>query len=492
MTANTNIHFVDTTLRDGNQSMWALLMSTKTMLPIASHINEAGYKAVELSAAAHFKTIVRELREDPWERIRLISRKMTDTPLAGMQQCNFSSFANDPKCLGCLWIQRLAANGIRRTHLMEPSNDFSSRLVDYVGFARQAGMEICLALIYSLSPKHTDEYYAQKTRDAVALNVNAIYLKDPGGLLTPERVKTLVPAILNNAGSIPVEFHSHCTTGLAPLCYLEAVRQGIRTLHVSIPPLAEGSAQPSVLNVTANLRYLGYNPVIDESKVRLVSQHLQFAAERGGHPVGQPVQYDYYQYIHQIPGGVISNLKRQLAQLKMIDKLPQVIEECIQVRKDFGYPIMVTPFSQFVATQAAINVALGERYKQVIDNLLNYALGFWGKEASSAIDLEVMDKLMAIPRAKELKNWEFPEPSLEEVRNQYGSGLSDDDLLLRYMIGNDDVIKAMRAAGPIKADDCISAEVPLRALVGELLKRRDVRSITLQTKGLRLALEQRS
>ena len=208
--------------------------------------------------------------------------------------------------------------------------------------------------------------------------------------------------------------------------------------------------------------------------------------------MGQPVQYDYYQYIHQIPGGVISNLERQLAQLKMIDKLPQVIEECIQVRKDFGYPIMVTPFSQFVATQAAINVALGERYKQVIDNLLNYALGFWGKEASSAIDPEIMDKLMAIPRAKELKNWEVPEPSLEEVRNQYGSGLSDDDLLLRYMIGNDDVIKAMRAAGPIKADDCISAEVPLRALVGELLKRRDLRSITLQTKGLRLALEQRS
>src|SRR3990167_8921864 len=238
-----------------------------------------------------------------------------------------------------LWSQRLAANGIRRVHLMEASNDFGLRVPDYVKFATDAGLEVALALTFSISPKHTDDYYAQKTRDAAALKVGALFLKDPGGLLTPERVHTLVPAILKNAGKVPVEFHSHCTTGLAPLCYLEAVKQGIRTLHTAIPPLANSSSQPSVLNVASNLRHLGYVPRVNEAAVAAVSEHLHFIAKREGRPIGSPAEYDEYQYVHQIPGGVISNLKRQLTQLKLIDRLPQVIEECIQVRKDFGYPI---------------------------------------------------------------------------------------------------------------------------------------------------------
>ena len=489
MSTGTEIRFVDTTLRDGNQSLWALTMLTSMMVSVASRINQAGFRAVDVTAPAHFKTIVRELRENPWERIRLLSKKITDAPLAVMQQCSITGFGIVPRCLAQLWMQRLAANGIRRVHLMEASNDFGLRVPDYVKFATDAGLEVALALTFSISPRHTDDYYAQKTRDAVKLKVSALFLKDPGGLLSPERVRTLVPAILKNAHHVPVEFHSHCTTGLAPLCYLEAVKQGIQTLHTAIPPLANSSAQPSVLNVASNLRHLGYTPLVDEAAVAQVADHLLFIAKREGRPIGAPVEFDQYQYVHQIPGGVISNLKRQLTQLKLIDKLPAVIEECIQVRQDFGYPIMVTPFSQYMATQAAINVVLGERYKQVTDDMIYYALGFWGKDAAAAIDRNVLDKIMSLPRAKELMHWEPPEPPLEKVREQYGGpGLSDDDLLLRYIIGNDDDIKAMREAGPVKEDQYVGAATPLRALITELLKRRDLRHVSIEAKGLQIAI----
>ena len=227
-----------------------------------------------------------------------MSREVTSAPLAVMQHCSIIGFRIVPTSLAQLWMQRRAANGIRRVHLMEASNDFGLRVPDYVRFATDAGMEVALALTYSISPKHTDEYYAQKTRDAVALKVPAIFLKDPGGLLTPERTRTLVPAILRNAGKTPVEFHSHCTTGLAPLCYLEAVRQGIRTLHTAIPPLANASSQPSILTVADNLRHLGYVPRVNEAAVLAVSDHLHYVAKREGRPIGAPVEYDEYQYVH--------------------------------------------------------------------------------------------------------------------------------------------------------------------------------------------------
>lgn len=482
------VRFVDTTLRDGNQSLWALLMSTSMMLPIAEQLDQAGFTAVDLIAPAHFKTIVRDLRENPWERIRLMAQRITHTPLGVMQQCSITGFSIVPKCLVELWMKRLAANGIRRVHLMEASNDFGLRVPDFVRYAHAAGMDVALALTYSISPKHTDKHFAQRARDAAALGVSAIFLKDPGGLLTPQRMQTLVPAVLAGAGDVPMEFHSHCTTGLAPLCYLEAVKLGIRTLHTAIPPLANGSSQPSIFNVASNLRHLGYAPQFNEALLAPVSQHLQFIAKRENRPIGLPVEFDQYQYVHQIPGGVISNLKRQLAQLNHLDKLPRVIEESIQVRKDFGYPIMVTPFSQFIATQSALHVVLGERYKQVVDDLIYYALGFWGKEASDAIDPEVMDRIMSLPRAKELKNWQPPEPPLQEIRNQYGANLSDDDLLLRYIIGSDDDIKTMHAAAAPSADRYLGAATPLRALIGELLNRKDLRSVSIRTKDLQLAI----
>jgi oxaloacetate decarboxylase alpha subunit len=256
-------------------------------------------------------------------------------------------------------------------------------------------------LIYSVSPRHSDEYYAEKAREAASIRPYRICFKDVGGLLTPERARTLIPIVLEHAGDVPVEYHAHCNNGLAPLCYLEAVKLGIKTLHTAIPPLANGSSQPSILNVAKNLRALGYTPVVNEEEIKPIEEHFTAVARRDGLPIGKPFAYEESQYLHQVPGGVISNLRHQLRLVGKENQLPATLDEAARVRADFGYPIMVTPLSQFVVSQAAINVIVGERYKEVTDQVIQYALGLWGKEAPELIDPNVKDKILSRGRAKE-------------------------------------------------------------------------------------------
>ena len=483
----SEINFVDTTFRDGHASLWAEGMTTDMMLPVAAQMDRIGFQSMELTALSHFKKCVRELYDDPWERIRLISKIITNTPLSMMMHCSISAFDVTPFPLLKLWMERIAANGINRVQLMESSNDMGNRVPETVGFAKDAGLKVCLALVYSLSPKHTDEHYAQKARDAAKLNIDAIYLKDPGGLLTPERMQTLIPVILNNINGIPLELHSHCTTGLAPLCYLEAAKLGVKTFHTAIPPLANGSAQPSVLNVASNARFLGYTPAIDLDAIKPISDHFRFIAKKENLPIGAPLEYDYYQYIHQIPGGVISNLRHQLATLKSEDRLQEVFAETVRVREDLGYPIMVTPFSQFVVSQAFINVMTNERYKEVTDEIIQYAVGHWGKEASLAVDPNIKDKIVSRVRAKELTAETASEVTVADIRKSFGKeSISDDDLLLLYIIGEEDDIKKMRTAQSQKKG--LSAKTPLMTMIQELANRKDSNYIHVQKKDFSLTL----
>lgn len=474
------ITFVDTTLRDGHASLWAEGMRTGMMLAAAPHMDRIGLQAAEVIGTSHFKKCVRELREDPWDRIRLLAKKMPQTPLVAMTQGNLNPFTVTPAAVSRLWFERLAANGIKAVQMMDPSNDMGFRLRERVRFAREAGLKVTMALVYSLSPRHTDEYYARKAREAAGLGVDAVYLKDPGGLLTPERVRTLVPSIAANISGLPLALHAHCTTGMAPAVYVEAMRLGVRTLHAAIPPLANGSSLPSLFNVAKNARILGLSPRLDEKAARAASEVLGAIAKRERLPVGAPVEYEYDQYLHQVPGGVISNLRHQLSQLRMEHRLDEVLDEVVRVRQDLGYPIMVTPFSQFVVSQAAMNVMLGERYREVPDEVIQYALGFWGEEASSAIDPDVKDKILARPRAKELASRETSEPSIEEMRRRLGgTGVSDDELLLRYIVEEKE-IAAMRAAGPVRE---YPAEAPLLNLLREAVKRRGYNRIYVEKKG---------
>ncbi len=473
------VHFIDTTFRDGQQSLWAEGMTTGMMLPVASQMDRIGFKSMEVTAASHFLKCVRELREDPWERIRLLGKRITKTPMTLMMHYSIAAFDLTPFPILKLWMKRLAANGIRRVQLMDPANDMHFRVDKCVKYAKEAGLEVSMGFVYSISPRHTDEHYAQRVRDAAALGVDGIYIKDSGGLLTPERAQTLVPAFLQNSRGIPVALHSHCTTGLAPLVYLDAIRLGIDTLYTAVPPLANGPSQPSIFNVLQNMKHLSYAPAIDEEGLRPISDHLTFIAKSEGLPIGKPLEYDASQYEHQVPGGVISNLRHQLGKLRMDHRLEEVLREVIQVRKDLGYPIMVTPFSQFVVTQASINVMLGERYKQVVDEVIQYTLGSWGKEASTLIDPDVKDRILGLPRSKELSNWEPPQPSVEEVRQQLGGpDLSDDELLLRYIVREEKEIEKMRAAGPIK--EYLSTKNPLMGLIEALLNQKVLDHISIQ------------
>jgi oxaloacetate decarboxylase alpha subunit len=207
-------------------------------------------------------------------------------------------------------------------------------------------------------------------------------------------------------------------------------------------------------------------------------------------PIGEPVEYDYSQYVHQVPGGMISNLRFQLQNLGLLHRLPEVLEEAIRVRRDLGYPIMVTPFSQFVGSQAAINVIKGERYGQVTDQVIQYATGLWGHEAASEVDPDVKDKILDRPRAREFAHWTPPEPSIEEVRNKLGGpDLDDDELLMRYVAGNEDVA-AMRAAGAPKTYS--DTRNPLRTLIDELSRRKDLRQIHISKQDLSVTFAKHS
>jgi oxaloacetate decarboxylase alpha subunit len=487
MTPN-QVQFVDTTLRDGQASLWAENMRTGMMLAVAERIDNAGYHAIEVMASSHIKKCVRELRENPFERMRLLAQKIKKTPMRAIGGERISAFEISPDSVVDLWFERLLANGMRQLRISDPAND-SAGWHNSVGRARRVGLGTVVNLIYSVSPKHTDEYYARKAREAAAVNPDYICLKDPGGLLTPERTQTLVEVIRKNAAAIPLTIHVHCTTGLGPLCALEAIKLGIQIVDTAVPPLANASSNPSIFNVAHNARALGYAPAIDEENLQSVAKDLTFIAKREGMPIGAPVEYDYSQYVHQVPGGMISNFHFQLKNIGMLHRLDEVLEETVKVRAELGYPIMVTPFSQFVGSQAAINIIKGERYAQVTDQVIQYALGIWGTEAASEVDGNIKDKILDRPRAKEFATWEAPQPSIQEVRSKLGGpSVSDDELLMRYVAGNEDV-EALRTAGAPK--EYSDSRKPILALLRDLSQRKDCSQISIRKDGLFLTLEKR-
>ena len=478
------LHFVDTTLRDGNTSLWAGALRTDMLRPVLEQFDRAGYKAMEIVDVAFFKKMVRDLQDDPWERIRLMAAACPNTPLRVITSRHLT-FEYSPPEIDRLFVQRLAANGVRQVRISDPSNTATNweRLVVN---AHAAGLETIINLIYSIAPIYTDDYYRNLAREAARLKPTRICFKDPGGLLKPERTRTLTPIILAEAGAIPVEFHSHCNTGLGPLCVLEAIEQGISIVNTATPPLANASSNPSVFNVLANAREMGFDPSINVDAISAISEHLMAIARKEGLAIGAPLEYTESHYAHQVPGGMISNFRHQLAQAGMLERLPEVIEEVKRVRMDLGYPIMVTPYSQFVGVQAVFNVMLGERYKEVSDQILQYALGFWGNTERDAIDPDVRDRIVSRPRAREVGAWTPPQTTLAEFRSQFGGpGIDDDEALLRYFAGIDET-NAMRTA-PLRAHG-LDASQPLIRLIESIGKKKQIGQVRIEKNGLIIQL----
>ena len=425
------IKFVDTTIRDGHQSLWAENMTTGMMLPVAEAMDRAGFDAIELISSSHLKKCVRELKEDPWARVKLVSERITRTPLR-LNAGRFSAFDITPRSMYRLFMERMAANGIREARISEEWNELEGWTWK-CKVARDVGINPVPNIIYSVSPKHTDEYFAERTRQAASLNVNRLCLKDPGGLLTPERVQTLVPIMFANANGIPIELHTHCTTGLGPLCCLEAVKLGIKIVNTALPPLADGSSNPSLFNVAKNLRALGYKTLIDEEilKTGVGPFHLHRQTRRVSHRRAGGIRLFSVSASgarrHDFKSALPTPKSRHGKQDRPGARRNQ------RVRAELGYPIMVTPLSQFVGSQAAINVIVGERYKEVTDQIIQYALGYWGKEGAELMAPEVKAKILDRPRAKEWAAWQPPEPTVAELRKKMNAeNVSDEEFLLRW------------------------------------------------------------
>jgi len=483
-----DIHFVDTTLRDGQLSLWASNMTTGMMLPVVENIDRAGFEGMELLSSAFFKKSVRDLKDDLWERARLVAQRVKHTPLRSIRSRSTLAFQITPPAMTDLWLERLAANGITELRTSDPSNT-PKYWAEAIRTANRVGLKTILNIIYSISPKHSDDYFADRFREAAKLKPYRLCFKDPGGLLTPDATRRLVPILLREANGIPVEFHTHCNTGLGALCCLEAIKLGITSINTAIPPLADASSNPSVFNVAMNARSLGYHPVIDEEAIKPVRDHFTAIAKQEKLPIGKPLEYDALHPMHQVPGGMISNFRFQLSNLGKLEKLPEVLEEVSRVRAEFGYPIMVTPYSQFFGVQAAVNVMVGERYKEVTDEVLLYTLGLWGDEEAQSIEPNLRDKLLQRPRAKELSKLKAPEMTLKQFREKFGGhGVSDDEAILRYFAG-EEYVDAMKAAGP--AREYISEKNSLLMLIEQLIKRNNSRQIYVRHGNLTVRLERR-
>ncbi len=471
-----SIRFIDTTLRDAHQCLWSTRMTTAMMLPIAEDLDRAGFEAIDLEGGAVFDVCVRFLREDPWERMRIMSEAITRTPLIimtrGQSLYTFELFSDDVVELNA---QRIAANGIRYHTPYDALNDIRNIVVS-VRAAKEVGLYVAAGVVYTISPVHTDEYYARKAREIVALGVDALYLKDPSGLLTPERVRTLVPALRSAIGTLPLQLHTHCLTGLGPLAALEAITSGADVVHTATSVLANGASQPSTEWVANNARRMGFSVDLDLASIEPVREHFKYVAEREGKPLGQVLEYDPFHYEHHVPGGMISNLQSQLREMEMGNKLDAILAEMAHVRKDLGYPIIVSPFAQFVATQATLNVIGGERYKTIPDEVRRYVLGYYG-ELAAPVEPNLYDRITAGERIVTERPGDLVPPTLDRIRRERGPFDSDDDLLLAVFYGADQY-DALKAAGPIERAYAVE-RTPLLTLVRELAGRDDIASFRL-------------
>lgn len=474
------VRLIDVTLRDAHQCLWATRMTTAMMKDVAPLLDRAGFEAIDLIGGAVFDVAVRYLREDPWERMRILSSWVTETPLIvhhrGQSLFTFDFFADD---VVALTAERIAANGIRYHTPYDALNDIRNLEVP-VRAARRAGLHTVGGLVYTHSPVHTDAYYAAKARALKALDVDGIYLKDPSGLLTPERVATLVPAVKAVCGALPLQLHMHCLTGLAPYTALQAVEYGIDVVHTATSPIANGASHPPTELFARNLRRRGHDVAVDLDPVEAAAARLAYIAAREDKPLGQALEYDEFHFHHQVPGGMISNLRYQLKTVGLSERLDEILEEAGRVRADLGYPIVVSPFAQYIITQAVLNV-MGrdkgkERYAAVPDEVRRYVVGGYG-EIAGEIDPNLYDHITRGAAPTTERPGALIAPALKRIRQDRGPFDSDDDLVLAAFYDAREYA-ALKAAGPIDTDYPLSA-TPLLTLVKEIAVRPGVKSVRL-------------
>jgi len=481
------IALVDTSLRDGNQSTWAALgIDTAKTLTIAPVMDRVGFRAIDFTTSTHMGVAVRYKREDPWERIRLMAAATPHTPLQFMSTgFRFISWETASPEFMALAFEVLARNGIRRFCLADPMNDAESNIACARMVKRAGGEFVIAALVFTLSPIHDDRHYAEAARKLAACpEVDAIYIKDPGGLLSPRRASALIPAVKAEIGAKPLELHSHCTIGLGELLYMDAVDYGVSAVQCASGATADGISNPPSLRVVENLRALGHTVAVDTQALIEVNRYFTRIAEAEGLAIGAPQPFDAAYLRHQLPGGMVGTMRRQLAEQRLSHLELAVIEEIARVREELGWPIVMTPFSQILLTQAVLNVTGRERYGVIPDEAIRYALGRFGRP-NIPIAPEVMERIESLPRTRELRAEPTMAP-LAELRAQLGRGLSDEEFLLRATMPATQV-DAMRAADPA-ARHYDPESKPVMELLRKVLKLRNVAELSVVKGDFRLEL----
>jgi len=337
--------------------------------------------------------------------------------------------------------------------------------------------------VYALSPVHDDAYFVERTRELVALHADFISIKDPTGLLTPERAQTLFPAVVAAAAGIPLQLHTHCQSALGPQVHEVAMQSGFRYGHTAAEPLANGASLPAAEDIDDRARKLGFATGIDRAALADVSGYFACLAEREDKPRGRVATYDPALYEHQVPGGMISNLRSQLVAMRMEQRMPEILEEAARVRKDLGYPILVSPFAQYIITQAVLNVVQGERYKTIPDEVRKYAMGFYGRLAARP-SAEFLEKAKLDPsQVSTARPADAIAPAIPRLRARLGSGASDEDLLLAAFY-EPSLLAPLRQPMP----PCRFSTTPLLELVRYVESRRDIREARIKFAGTEVSL----
>ena len=483
----------DTTLRDGHQSLWATRMSTDMMVPVARHLERSGVDSVDIMAHVIVDSAVRFTKDDPWERSRLLRKLMPSPVMAGYTAGKVAwGFRLAPTDILELCTDLTVRNGVNMITAMNGLLD-TEMMVDQLKQAKKLGAKTAAALVYSISPFHTDALYEAKARELVErADVDYIMIKDSGGLVTPDAAASLCDAVRRGAGTKKITLHSHSMTGMAGRVYMIGVEHGVDDLQCGIWPLAQGSAQPSTQMIVNNLRAKGYNVNIDDAEIEAASQHLLGVAKRHGFPVGGPVEYDDTHYDHQIPGGMLSNLRSQLASANLLNRFPELLAEIELVRSELGWPTMVTPFAQLVANQALFNVVTGNRYGTVPDEIVHYVLGHYGK-LLAPVNQDVLDKILSkATAAAHEAPWDMP-PALPELRKRFPNA-SDEERFLRYMIPEAAVEDMLKHKGAAKAQDTARrrdygpVSTALVQLMAKAATMNDVAEVNIQSGNMRLRI----
>lgn len=436
-----DINLIDVSLRDGNQSIWgATGLTTRMVEGVTSHLNDVGYSTIEYLSSTLMATAVRYHAEDPWERLRIAKANIPNAKLGFLTTGQrFISFSRTPDAVLELAFSLLARNGIERLWVVDPMNNIES-VRRTAALGRKSGFtEVIGGICYAISPVHTDEYFANAaTQLNASQDLDGVYLKDPAGILTPDRVRSLIPGLQSALTDVQLqEIHSHATTGLSPLTVLEAADLGVHTIHCALPPLADGASHPQAQQLVKNLHARGHTVNVNVDAMDAASKYLQRQAKIKNLEVGSPNQYDEAYYRHTIPGGVQSTTRRQLREIRQEHLFEEVIEEAIQVRKDLGWVIAVTPFSQYIVAQAALNVMTGERYQQVTNEVIDLLRGDFGP-LPGEVDQNLLDKALGTQRGQETPS-DTSELTIKDLRQKFGTEISDEELLLRAVMPTEQV-----------------------------------------------------